>query len=322
MELRQLATFECVARHRNFTKAAEELSIAQPAVSQQIASLEQTLGVKLFTRGKGGVALTAAGQVLLGYAQRLRLLASEASDRTRRADRGEIGNLSIGFLGSAAGPLLPELLQRYRQKYPGISVNLTEMTPTLQWDAFERGDLDLGFNRPMPSRYRDDYEEWVLYYDELVLAVPESDPNVGARSVSLLEYANAPFVMFARDQGPDLVARMHKLAEEEEMALNVVGESPVMYSVLTLVAAGMGYSIVPACVQFLRVDGVEFLTLNNGRPDLPLTVVHRKRHHSPALEGMLSELRESAPKIQERFCALLKRNRGLTPTGDHEQTSS
>jgi hypothetical protein len=61
------------------------------------------------------------------------------------------------------------------------------------------------------------------------------------------------------------------------------------------------------------VEGVEFITLKNGRPDLPLTVVHRKRHHSPALEGMLEESRRSAPKIQERFCALLKRNRGQTP---------
>lgn len=313
MDLRQLATFECVARHKNFTKAAEELNIAQPAVSQQIASLEQSLGVKVFHRGKGGVALTTAGQVLLGYAQRLRLLSNEAADRTRRADRGEIGSLNIGFLGSAAGPLLPDILQRYRQNYPGIAVGLTEMTPTQQWEAFDRGDLDLGFNRPMPSRYQDEYEEWVLYYDELVLAVPESDPHVGAPSVSLQEYREAPFVMFARDQGPDLVARMHLLAKEEEVNLNVVGESPVMYSVLTLVAAGVGYSIVPACVQFLHVEGVEFITLKNGRPDLPLTVVHRKRHHSPALEGMLEELRRSAPKIQERFCALLKRNRGQTP---------
>lgn len=315
MDLRQLATFESVARHKNFTKAAEELNIAQPAVSQQIASLEQSLGVKVLTRGRGGVGLTAAGQVLLGYAQRLRMLSSEAVDRTRRADRGEIGSLSIGFLGSAAGPLLPDLLQRYRQTYPGIAVGLTEMTPTQQWEAFDRGELDLGFNRPMPTRYQEDYEEWVLYHDELVLAVPESDPNVGALSVSLREYQDAPFVMFARDQGPDLVARMHLLAKEEEMTLNVVGESPVMYSVLTLVAAGMGYSIVPACVQFLRVEGVEFVTLKNGRPDLPLTVVHRKRHHSPALEGMLAELHASAPKIRERFCALLKRNRGLTPIG-------
>jgi DNA-binding transcriptional LysR family regulator len=149
LELRHLRYFTAVVQWNGYREAARQKNIAQPALSQAVAELEEELGLKLFNRVKRRARLTPEGEVF--YAEALRVLeqADHAMEAARRAARGEIGVLRIGYLGSATASFLPSLIRLYRHRYPGVKLVLDELTPVQQVEAFGRGELDIGFTRPL-----------------------------------------------------------------------------------------------------------------------------------------------------------------------------
>ncbi|UUZ50181.1 LysR family transcriptional regulator [Massilia sp. B-10] len=149
MELRHLRYFIAVAEELHFTRAAERLHIGQPPLSQAIQALEADIGAQLFERTKRSVRLTGAGQLFLADARRILALADEATDTARRAQRGEAGELRIGFTFSTPlTPLFATVINRYRQQYPAVSLKLHEMATLPQLEALAQRSLDLGFVRP------------------------------------------------------------------------------------------------------------------------------------------------------------------------------
>ena len=124
MEIRQLRYFISVAEQLNFTEAAKRLFVAQPSVSQQIASLERSMDVKLFIRDKHSVKLTPAGKVFLNDAIEIVNKSEEALKRAKKAAIGEVGQLSIGFLNAPVKNFLPDLVKEFRRKYRYIQINL------------------------------------------------------------------------------------------------------------------------------------------------------------------------------------------------------
>lgn len=152
MELRHLRYFTAVVQWNGYREAARRRHVAQPALSQAVSELEEELGVKLFLREKRRARLTPEGEVFYTEAVRVLAQAQHAIDAARRASRGEIGTLRIGFLGSATASFLPGLVRLYRQRYPGVKLVLEELTPQQQEEAFARGTLDIGFTRPLPKR--------------------------------------------------------------------------------------------------------------------------------------------------------------------------
>ena len=128
MELRYLKYFVTVAERQSFTRAAEELHVAQPAISQQIKSLEEDLGVALLLRTKRSVKLTAAGHAFLSEAREILAHAELSKQIARRAARGETGSLAIGCVGAAASGFLPKLIRSYRKRFPLVRVHLFELT--------------------------------------------------------------------------------------------------------------------------------------------------------------------------------------------------
>src|SRR5580658_506194 len=122
MELRHLRYFTAVVRWKSYREASRRIHIAQPAISQTVANLEEELGLKLFSRAKRVAQLTPGGEIF--YAEALRTLAQAetAVESARRAAKGEIGQLSIGFLGSATYPFLPELVRKYKAQFPGVKL--------------------------------------------------------------------------------------------------------------------------------------------------------------------------------------------------------
>ena len=149
MELRHLRYFTAVVQWNGYREAARQRNIAQPALSQAVSELEEEIGVKLFVREKRRARLTPEGEVFYAEAVRVLEQAQQAIEPARRAARGEIGILRIGFLGSATASFLPGLIRLYRQRYPGVKLLLDELTPQQQEEAFARGELDLGFTRPL-----------------------------------------------------------------------------------------------------------------------------------------------------------------------------
>jgi DNA-binding transcriptional LysR family regulator len=244
MELNQLRYFEAVARHLHFTRAAEELNVAQPSVSQQLAKLEAELGTRLFHRMKRRVALTPAGEALLPRARRLLAELDEARVEVEELTGLRKGSLAIGATPSISTHLLPRVLADFHQRHPGIRLALREAGSRLLVQSLESGELDLAFVI-LPIR-QPILESRRLFKEQLVLAVSASDELASRGALRLAELCEAPFVMFR--EGYDLRDTTLAACRRQGFEPRPAVEAGEMDSVLKLVAAGLGVAIVPEMV--------------------------------------------------------------------------
>lgn len=301
MELRYLKYFVTVAERMNFTRAAEDLHVAQPAISQQIKALEDELGVALLLRTKRSVKLTAAGHAFLREAQEILDHAELSKQVARRADRGEIGSLSIGGFSSAVASFLPELIREYRCRFPAVRVHLWEMTPEQQLQSFARGKIDVGFTRPFGGENENNYTQEIIYRDQLMLALSESHPLAKGKFATLEKFAREDFVLFKRSEAPELVDSMTQLCAKAGFTPRLVSEPPVMQTVLMAVAAGIGVSLVPGCVRSFRQPGVLFMPVRPASPAINLVLARPKGEVSPIVSAWMKLVRERLPAIRKQM---------------------
>ena len=298
MELRYLKYFVAVAERQNFTRAAEELHVAQPAISQQIKTLEDELGVSLLHRTKRSVKLTAAGHAFLTEAREILAHAELSKQVARRAAHGETGSLAIGCFSSSVSAFLPKLIQSYRKKYPAVRVHLFELTPEQQLQAFAREKIDVGFTRPLSAELAKNFLQERVYRDRLLLALPETHPLARTKQVRLEKLALEDFVMFKRSEAPQLVDQLTKLCNLAGFTPQVVSEPPMMQTVLMAVAAGIGVAIVPGCVRSFCQPGVTFLPLRPLSPAIDLVLARPQGEPSPSVSAWLELLREQLSNIR------------------------
>ena len=248
MELRHLRYFTAVVQWKGYREASRRLHIAQPAISQTIADLEQELELKLFSRARRIAQLTPEGEVF--YAEALRTLAQAeaAIDAARRAAKGEIGKLSIGFLGSATYAFLPELVRTFKAQYPGVKLTLRELSPLQQELALDKGLIDIGFTRTLTAEQSRTLSSRHLYYDPLMMVLPVSR-RVNAKGVRISDFADETFVLFSREEAPPLFDTILGMCNDAGFSPRIDNEPNMMQTVLSLVEAEQGVSIVPACVQ-------------------------------------------------------------------------
>ena len=301
MELRYLRYFVTVAERQNFTRAAEELHVAQPAISQQIKSLEDELGVSLLHRTKRSVKLTAAGHAFLSEAKQILAHAELSKQIARRAARGETGSLAIGCVSASVSGFLPELVQSYRKKFPLVRVHLFELMPEQQLQAFARQKIDVGFSRPLAASDEKKFTQERIYRDRLMLAVPEAHSLAKVRSVRLEKFAGDDFVMLKRSEAPELVDQMTQLCAKAGFTPQVVSEPPMIHTVLMAVAAGIGVAIVPGCVHRSGQRGVAFLPVRPASPPIDLVQVRPIGEPSPTVSAWIELLRERVPHIRKQM---------------------
>ncbi len=301
MELRYLRYFVAVAELGNFTRAAEKLRIAQPAISQQIKTLEGELGVMLLLRTKRSVKLTAAGHVFLRDATEILGRAEASRTNARRAAKGEIGTLSVGCFSSASSLFLPELIQTYREQFPAVRVHLAELTPSQQLDAFARGTIDVGFTRPLPKNHEGDFVAVQVYCDRVVAVLPDRHRLAASRSLRLEKLAGDDWVFFKRSEGPEQVDRFVQLCATAGFLPRIVSEPAMMQSVLMLVAAGVGVSIVPHCVSCFHQPGIRFVPIQPVPSSLDLLAVRPKGDPQPTVGAFLDLLRQQLPQIKAKY---------------------
>ncbi len=282
-----------------YREAARRRNVAQPALSQAVAELEEELGVKLFVREKRRAHLTPEGEVFYAEAVRVLEMAQHAMDAARRAARGEIGTLRIGFLGSATASFLPGLIRLYRQRYPGVKLVLDELTPQQQEEAFARGALDVGFTRPLPSDQAELFETRSLYKEPLLVAMPDHcAPKT--KSVALKSFDGKPLILFHRRGAPGLYDSITGLCNESGLVPRVEYEPNMMQTVLSLVASEAGAAIVPACVRNLRADGVKFLRITPDQARVELIAAWPKGASSVVLRSFIDLVSEEAATIREK----------------------
>jgi DNA-binding transcriptional LysR family regulator len=287
MELRHLRYFVTVADTRHFGRAAERLHMAQPALSQSIRQLEAELGTALFARTTRQVALTPAGEFLLGEAHRL-LDTLEGSVRgVRRVADGRMGQLRMGFTGTAALSHLPRVARTLQRALPEVVLEVhSDLLTGAQCDLLRAGGLDLAVLRP-PVR-GDGIEVRLLEREPLIVALPADHPLAAQATVAVRELRNAPFIAYA---GKDSVVNTAVLRScwAAGFAPRVEHESGGTAVQLALVAGGLGVAVVPASARALPLAGVVFRDLP-GAESVELALAWRQDADSPLVRRVLDAL--------------------------------
>lgn len=298
MELRHARYFEAVARHGGFSAAARALRVAQPALSQAVKDLEAEIGARLLERDTRSVRTTAAGEIFAGHARALLERAEEAVEETRRAARGEVGTLRVGFLGSATSPFLSALVKTYRRRFPLVALHLHEMTPVQQITAFAERRIDIGFTRPAGAAGRElGLVETRLYEDRLFAVLPTAHPRAGGGALAMKTLAAEPFVLFHRAGAPGLHDAALALCQRAGFSPRVVAEPDLMATVLTLVEAELGVALVPGCVRNLRPAGVVFREVKPSGVSIPLVMARRRVEETPTCAAFAALVNESRAEI-------------------------
>src|SRR5215216_7785716 len=289
MEIHQLAYFESVSRHLHFTRAAEELNVAQPSVSQQIRKLERELGTPLFHRMKRHVALTEAGKTFLPHARAVLQRIEEARLEVQELSGLRKGTLAVGAPPSVGTHLLPPALAAFSRRHPGITLTFREAGSRTLLTLLEDGELDLAVVI-QPIRHSV-LETLPLLEEELLLAVPRQHPlAVGERRVPVAQLRQEPFVLLregAYDLRDQTLAACRRAGFEPEVALDG-GE---MDSVLRFVAAGMGVAILPEMVVADVNPGEGPVAVRRLQPRLSRSLVlarRRDRYFSAAAREFTS----------------------------------
>jgi DNA-binding transcriptional LysR family regulator len=288
MELRHLRYFVTLAEELHFGRAAEKLHIAQPPLSQQIKQLEQELGFELFHRTKRSVHLTEAGQIFLKQVQEIFRQLEQAIEIGRQTSRGEVGQLVIGFVSSAAYNILPQILRNFRNNFPDVALELHELTTTEQLQHLRLGKIDIGFIRPPVDD--NNFGHTIVFEEPLIVALPENHPRAIASTVSLSFLCNEQFILFPRYLAPALYDLIITLCQQTGFNPKVSQEAIQMQTIVSLVAAGMGIAIVPESLQNLQRTGVVYKTLQQTTPKVAIAMIWRKHQISPILDNFLRQI--------------------------------
>lgn len=290
MELRHLRYFVALAEELHFGRAAERLHIAQPPLSQQIRQLEAELGFQLFYRTKRTVQLTEAGQVFFSEIQGILRQLEQAIQVGRQTSRGEIGQLVIGFVSSAAYNVLPTILRAFRTRVPAVSLELHELTTNQQSQWLREGRIDVGFLRPPVEEDLFNFE--TIFQEPLMIALPEAHLMANQSNVSLRSLSAEPFILFPRAIAPGLYDHIISLCQQADFSPTVAQEAIQLQTIVSLVAAEMGIAIVPESLQHLQRTGVVYKAIQEPTSKVAIAMIWRRNDMSPTVQRFLEVVRQ------------------------------
>lgn len=293
MELRHLRYFVAVAEELHFSRAAERMGIAQPPFSQQIKMLEQEVGAMLLLRTKRSVELTAAGNVFLIEARKTLAQADQALRMARRAARGEVGQLAMGFVSSAVYGKFASVFGLMRARHPDVALVLHDLTSEEQFDAMKAHRIDVGLVRP-PTLATEDFELHVVWREPLMVVLHEQNPLARKKRISIAALAHESFLLVPRPLGPGFYDQVVGLCAAAGFVPRVIQEARSTQTIVSLIAGGMGVSIVPASMQTLQRTGIVYRPLQPPVPTTDLAVLWRRNDTSPVLESFLKIVWEVA----------------------------
>lgn len=285
MELRHLRYFREVARTLNFTRAAENLHIAQPPLSRQIQQLEDELGIALLDRGRP-LRLTEAGRFFHEHSTQLLEQLGRVCEDTRRIAQGQKRWLGIGFAPSTLYGALPELIRRLRGD-GDVELGLSELITLQQVDALKNGRIDIGFGRIHIDEPA--IVQRVIREDPLVAVMPVGHPLLGT-PVSLAALSREPFVLYPGTPRPSYADHVLGLFRREGLSIHVAQMVNELQTAIGLVATGIGITLVPASVQRLHRDDIGYTSLLDTQATSPIVLSYRAGDDSALLRRVLGIL--------------------------------
>lgn len=291
MELRHLRYFCAVADHQGFSRTARALHVSQSAISEQISDLEREIGIPLLVRGQQKTSLTLSGEIFLAEAKKVLAVADHAVEMARRAARGEVGTLTVGFFNGGTGADVPSIIKNFRRLHPDVRVSVADMVPGLQSTALINGSVDVAFTRPLETPFDQLLRSELLYLDPLVAVFPKDHPLAGG-PVDLQSLARERFVLVARESSPSLFGKILALCSEAGFSPQIVGTGVAWASVALLVEAGEGIAILPSNLQHGASKNLEFCPLTNDGAAIGLVMAWSPQREGPVLQAFVNLVRE------------------------------
>ncbi|MFI8437531.1 LysR substrate-binding domain-containing protein [Streptomyces sp. NPDC079020] len=299
MELRHLHAFVAVAEELHFGRAARRLQMAQPPLSQQIRRLEKELGVQLFRRNTRSVRLTSAGESFLEPVRTVLDDLGTAVRAARSAGRGEYGRVTIGFAGASSHETLPRLTRAVRAAHPGLELVMTGQTyANVALSRVADGTLDLGFVRLPVTRPGVAYR--VIDEEELLCALPFDHPLARRETVPVEALAEEPFVSFPANTGSTVRDAMVEACEDAGFNPRVVQEAPDSYTIMALVAAGVGVALTVTSCRHIQQNGLVYRPLAGPPIRRQAALAWRADNPSAALRAVLAVAEEALPTPARR----------------------
>ncbi|MGE0853998.1 MAG: LysR substrate-binding domain-containing protein [Hyphomicrobiaceae bacterium] len=294
MDLRHLRYFVVLAEELHFGRAAKRLGISQPPLSQQIRALEEEVGATLLERTSRRTNLTEAGKVFLREARKTLAQAERSGEIARRAQRGEIGELNIGFTPSA--PLTPKFrstIRAFGAAYPDVRLTFHELSTRQQAESLMAGSLDIGFLRTAGERpmLPDALAVSATAREELVAFLPGNHPMAGgyARTrIPITSFADDPLLLFSREIGGTTYDQVLGLCRRAGFAPRLGQEAREAVTLLGLVAAGLGVTVLASSYRQIQYEGVVMRRLARPVPSATTWLSHNRDNDSPIIQTFLA----------------------------------
>jgi len=287
MELHHLRYFVAVAEERHFGRAASRLGLTQPPLSYHIRNLESELHVQLLERNSRHVRLTPAGRAFLDHARRALDEVEKGSDLACRIDRGEVGQLRLGYKAAATSKIVPKLLAEYRRLCPHVKVIAQHVPAARQVAALRDGDLDIGILVP-PIRSKE-LDFAVIQRESFVAVLPTDHPLAVRDPIPLEALSGEQFVIWPRH------ATMHDavmdLCRQSGFIPSVAYEARSEAILLSLVAEGVGIAILPGSIGS---DRTVVRQLTGLQTEFEIAVAWRRDDHSASVRSFVALARTAA----------------------------
>lgn len=286
IELRHLRAFIAVAQHLHFSRAAEALDMAPPALTKQIKEAEQLLGVRLFHRTRRSVSLTAAGAAYLQESQAVFEHLARGSEVAQRAERGELGHIEIGYVGSAlyAG-ILQSAVFAFNCAQPGVEVGISEHPMDAIAALLLEGALDVAYVRP-PMSYPEGIQAVTVYRDNFVVALPEHSPLAAFQALKPKQLSEQLFILPEQEFGTLELARRGGFSAR-------LGPRPGnLIAVLSIVSLGRGIAVLPdTLTRCVNLPGVVCRPITGKPISSELAMIFRRYERAPAVKLFLKHAR-------------------------------
>jgi DNA-binding transcriptional LysR family regulator len=292
MELRHLRYFVAVADELHFGRAAQNLGVSQPPLSQQIRALEDLLGVRLFERSSRRVALTEAGRVFLDQARATLAQAEHAVDVAKRAARGDFGKLTLGFNPSA--PFVPAVARAifdFSQQHPDVRIELLELSPGAQVAALVGGDIDISFMRsPTPPVVPPGIAVTHVLEERLYIAMRSEHRLARKTSLSFQDLHGEPMIFYSREQKGSFAASFLDMLHEAGVEPVVAQDVREISTLFGLVVAGLGIAVLAESLRALQPAGLTYRALRGKKAISSLWILSSRNAGGVAARQFLAIL--------------------------------
>jgi len=285
IELRHFVYFLTVAEELHFRRAAEKLFIAQPGLSTQIKQMEQSLGVSLFIRDKKKVRLTPAGVYLKKEVEVLMNHLKKIKKQVGLIGEGQLGEVRIGFLGSAMQQVIPNLLLKLQKQFPEIHTSLDELSNRAQIESVLKDKLDIGFVRL--GRVPASLQLQPVFEDTFSLVIPNEMPLNETNFKGMHQVSEEPFILFSQEYSPLYYETVLSICQDAGFLPKVSHKSVHAHTIFRLVESGLGIAIVPTALQHGFNMQVKFIELKKIEQRAVLSAIWKKENRNPVLQHCL-----------------------------------